>query len=172
MKKVKIKLEDRNDVREVLKDCMPAAVAAEMLAAPIKMSARMRKNCIDARTRYFTSTLVPKPADSKIFNRLAAAKMPQLGKWLRRVVARRAEVHRAYLRCTGVTVSSEALRTALDNKAKALDRTRRIIEQELLDRMEVVHATVAEHIDRNGRLHAWQRRPLAETLLSVVKQTS
>jgi hypothetical protein len=88
---VALEFEIRNAPEEISRDVMPAEAALEMLCDPkAKLSARMRKNCSDARATYYQSVRERKPGAVKLASRLQTAKLTQLGKWLRRAAARSA----------------------------------------------------------------------------------
>lgn len=121
---------------EIERDHMPRQVAREMLCAP-GLSNRMRKNCFDALSTHYVSQLKSKPGEAKLANRFKAAKLTQLEKWLSRVIFRRANTQKQYLKAMklGDTPMKRALLAALDYKAQLLDLTRECLEDELEKRL-------------------------------------
>ena len=84
-----------SNLQEIVVDGPPKQVATELLLTG-KLTARMRKNCWDARSRTFVSTRQPKPIAAKLNNRLLAASWAQLSKWERRTARRYSAVQKRY----------------------------------------------------------------------------
>jgi len=79
-------------------DHLPTEVANSMLLTPgVKLTARMRKNCMAARETHFQSTLVPKEFALHLMAAAHNASAAQLLRWARRVVVKRNKVTRDYL---------------------------------------------------------------------------
>jgi hypothetical protein len=80
-------------------DHIPEEVAKSMLFTPgVKLTSRMRKNCMAARETVFVSTLEPKDYAKKLAADAARASAAQLVKWANRVVVKRAKCRRDYLK--------------------------------------------------------------------------
>lgn len=70
---------------QISTDGMPAQVATELLANPkARLTARMRKTCWDARSKFFVATQQRKPLERKLDAKLSRATWEQLSRWLRR----------------------------------------------------------------------------------------
>jgi hypothetical protein len=79
-------------------DHIPVEIAEAMLFGPgVKLTSRMRKNCMAARETHFQSTLEPKEYTSHLKRAAQSASAAQLLKWARRAVVARAKVTRDYL---------------------------------------------------------------------------
>jgi len=81
------------------RDGIPVEVANSMLTTPgVKLTSRMRKNCMASRETVFVSTREPKTFEIRLAKAAQAASASQLLKWARRVVIERGEVTRDYYR--------------------------------------------------------------------------
>lgn len=126
------------------RDTMPSEVATELLCEPkAHLTARVRKNCCSARETHYVSVRERKPGATKLATRLSAAKLTQLGKWLRRSIHRRAGTQRQFDRLKDVnTPQAEGLKQLLMVRGINLDIARAQIEAELTKRQ--VPFTVTE----------------------------
>jgi hypothetical protein len=124
------------------RDGMPREVAAELLATSgTHLSNTVRKNCLDAMSKHWVSTLERKPLEAKLPKKFAAATGAQLTKWSRRVVARRKQVQAAYEFCVAELAKEgikrrqqlwfERQKAALDFTASQLDAVRDALEYEI-----------------------------------------
>lgn len=143
------------------RDGIPREVATAMLTEPrAKLSNRMRKNCIAARSKVFVSSSpiqrVPaqneqtgeivkgwswtekqaKQPEDKMKHRFASVSLRQLGNWLCRSISRRAIIQRRYLAVPNSDVQYQqarfdAIRAALAAIAGRLDIIRDACEDEI-----------------------------------------
>lgn len=129
---------------------MPREVAREMLLAPgARITNRERKMFRAALEDRYEFTRTRKPVEQKVAAKLAKATLAQLAKWLRRAVARRQEVQRAYVllgkRASKFTdetnpgfLATRHAMTVLDGKAAMLDTFREAVEKAVSLRPGVV----------------------------------
>ena len=116
---------------------MPVMVATELLCEPkTRMTSRMRKNCLVARQTWRASELQKEPAEVKLATRLRKATWLQLHCWLKRVVNRRADVQRAFVRIAKLEDNpvTQRAKAALDLKAATLEIVRDGCEEEIARR--------------------------------------
>jgi hypothetical protein len=135
-------------MKKTERDSMPREVAIEMLCQQ-KLSNRERKVCMAALHTYHESEQQRKPVDQKVASKLTKATLAQLGKWLKRAIARRADTQRAYLLLArrAQKFSDEEKRPhllatqhamqVLDGKAAMLDTFREAVENEVTRRKVV-----------------------------------
>jgi hypothetical protein len=122
---------------EISRDVMPAEAALEMLCDPkAKLSARMRKNCSDARATYYQSVRERKPGAVKLASRFQSAKLTQLGKWLRRAAARSAGTTKQLRKLDGVdNPHANMIREMLCVRGINLEISRAALRAELATRV-------------------------------------
>lgn len=138
-------------------DRMPKEVATEMLLTKKRITNKERKMYSAARWKLFKSSLVQKPREEKLNQRLQRATWAQLAVWLRRSVNRRADCQRAYLMTQKVISKLPAdmkertpaqqiyftilqrQQAVLDLRATALEQFRDAIESEIARRREIQH---------------------------------
>lgn len=145
-------------------DAMPYEIATSMLTKPgVKMSNRMRKNCMAARQLVYTSSKpfvrppggkyeyhgahTVKSLETKITERMTAAKWLQLHKWLRRTNALRMQVQAAYLKLIAAPpLEGDSLKkTTFYNRAKAA------LELRAAQLDVIIDAAMSEIENRNAR---------------------
>jgi hypothetical protein len=165
------------------RDHMPHQVATELLTTPkTKLTNRMRKNCLDARSthhasntplraegkkrtperRYVATSAVKKPAEDKIRARMKAATSPQLEKWLKRCVARRVGVQEKYNNALGKQGPKwNYIRALLEATAQRIDTMRDIIEDVLQDRFARHQDSVLRHVHPR-RFRAYGNKHLSQ----------
>lgn len=155
------------------RDCIPREVATAMLTEPrAKLSNRMRKNCIAARSKVFVSSSpiqrVPaqneqtgeivkgwswtekqaKQPEDKMKHRFASVSLRQLGNWLCRSISRRAIIQRRYLAVPNSDVQYQqarfdAARQGFALMAERLDLIRDLCEDEVAMRKSKCNQVVA-----------------------------
>lgn len=79
-------------------DAMPREVAIELLCSHKGLTNRIRKNALEAMTKRYQSTLVPKPRQLKLVDRIGRGTLAQLIRWRRRAAVQRRRVQRAFQR--------------------------------------------------------------------------
>jgi hypothetical protein len=116
------------------RDTMPAEVALEMLTDPkVRLTNRMRKNCLAARETHYASVSTRTPGAAKLAARLRTKKLTQLGNWLRRSVQRSRHTSRMLARIAGVP-ALEQLAQALMVRSLNLNISQATVEHELQSR--------------------------------------
>lgn len=134
---------------------MPAEVAIAFLTEPrARMSNSFRKTCQRAREKVYVSSspihrivgqdsegkiarawghteIQPRSAEEKMKRRFGSASISQLSKWLRRAIAKRPAVQRAYLAIEGDSPRAQAAREVLAAVAQHLDTIRDVCEDEI-----------------------------------------
>lgn len=149
-------------------DGIPRAVATAMLTEPrARLTNRMRKNCIAARQNVFASTSPivaqwvieedsenekrmlfytgheAKQPDERIKRRFGNASLRQLGKWLRRSIARRRPLQDKFQAIVGDSPRHVMAREIIALAVQRLDTVRDVCEDELKVRANKCNETVA-----------------------------
>lgn len=141
---------------ELSRDCMPNEVATNLLSAPLaRITAPMRRACQSARETHYVSVIKPVPGETKIASRLSAAKLSQLGKWLRRCIYRRYRVQKAIDRLTLLktpTENEKKLKAYFQIQAARLDVSRAQIEAELSERSNKAGVPVGLPVGYDGHV--------------------
>lgn len=79
------------------RDAMPYEVATSMLTTPgVKLTNRMRKNCLASRSRFFVPTEPAKPIGDKLQSKFAGKTWLQLHTIFNRATAKRCEAQKEY----------------------------------------------------------------------------
>lgn len=129
-------------------DGMPAPVATEMLSERrARLTNTFRKQCCRARARLFVTDVTAKAPEAKTARRFQSASLAQLGRWLRRSIARREIVQRRYLEVPNsdnpiVQACFDAARADISAIANRLDAIRDCAEDEIKRRAEQAESIV------------------------------
>lgn len=123
-------------------DHMPVEVATELLTDPkARMTNRMRKNCMAARTVAWCSETERKPIEGKIERRAHEQPLVRLGRTIRRVCKRRAGLQHQYEAARRMMAKHEEMTPILERRCAIidlqvahLDLVRDVVESEVASR--------------------------------------
>jgi len=120
-----------------MNDTMPAETATNLLFG--NLTNTMRKRCMAARCHFVEAPAIArKSTEEKLAGKLKGKPLASLGKWLRRAIARRITVQRAWTNTKNDLQMPAPIRASLaavlEEKANNLDLMRDACEDELKGR--------------------------------------